>query len=533
MAEGVVECLLEADLSALLVHWMLLLAPGKAATQEIDGVLHILWYAQVVQAMLLATPLSDSETVPEVPEDGSDAMVQEDGPTSGEGGRDARDARLRLSLLQAHVLTVGLGQDTPPTRVPQLLEKVLVLSLPFLRRAALLRTIMLGAPLPSDAASGGGIREATELVHHLRIPGVGGIPSVEGAAGALFTTWCKHLRASSSVPQLTVGAVNDIYTNFNLGNRHNSVLQVLELKNIRPSSGLLGEPKDRFRVVISDGVNSCQALLSSQHNHLVVDNMLEQHSIIEVSECLCNVVKDCRVVILLTLKVVASHRALIGNPSPIDTLWETTSPNPEAGASSPEAGPSLVPEVDKGVVQEGVQDAGPAEKWGRAHVALCARLWRQQAGPKVPRLISLPPQYHDLLKAATERKCEHCHTLPSEPTLCLLCGALLCAGNDCCRDADGTGECSLHAGSCGGGSAALLLVKQCVVLILAHGRGCRHSIPYLDVYGEEDTGLRRGRPLHLSAEREARLLKLWASHGLHTELARATTDNSAVDWSTL
>ncbi|KAJ1481932.1 hypothetical protein T484DRAFT_1805761 [Baffinella frigidus] len=95
----------------------------------------------------------------------------------------------------------------------QLLEKVLVLSLPFLRRAALLRTIMLGAPLPSDAASGGallrtimlgaplpsdaasggallrtimlgaplpsdaasggGLQEATELVHHLRIPGGG------------------------------------------------------------------------------------------------------------------------------------------------------------------------------------------------------------------------------------------------------------------------------------------------------------------------------------------------------------------------
>ena len=43
-----------------------------------------------------------------------------------------------------------------PQRPKQLLEKVLVGSLPFLRRAALLRTAMLGAPLPSDTAAGGG-----------------------------------------------------------------------------------------------------------------------------------------------------------------------------------------------------------------------------------------------------------------------------------------------------------------------------------------------------------------------------------------
>ena len=106
------------------------------------------------------------------------------------------------------------------------------------------------------------------------------------------------------------------------------------------------------------------------------------------------------------------------------------------------------------------------------------------------------------------------------------------AGLDCCREKD-LGECNVHAATCGGGSAVLLLVKQCIVLLLAHGRGCRHSIPYLDVYGEEDVGLRRGRPLHLSAEREIRLLRLWASHGLHTELARQSLDHSSIDWTAL
>lgn len=31
-----------------------------------------------------------------------------------------------------------------------------------------------------------------------------------------------------------------------------------------------------------------------------------------------------------------------------------------------------------------------------------------------------------------------------DPAICLLCGALLCCGSDCCKD-QGVGECSQHA----------------------------------------------------------------------------------------
>ena len=39
-----------------------------------------------------------------------------------------------------------------------------------------------------------------------------------------------------------------------------------------------------------------------------------------------------------------------------------------------------------------------------------------------------------------------------------------------------------------------------------------YSSPYLDVHGEEDPGLKRKRPLHLSVARYLALQQLWAAH---------------------
>jgi E3 ubiquitin-protein ligase UBR1 len=49
---------------------------------------------------------------------------------------------------------------------------------------------------------------------------------------------------------------------------------------------------------------------------------------------------------------------------------------------------------------------------------------------------------------------------------------------------------------------------------------------YLDQYGEEDPGLRRGRPLYLSLPRYQQLVQLYMHHGSATHIARvrATAD---------
>jgi len=153
-----------------------------------------------------------------------------------------------------------------------------------------------------------------------------------------------------------------------------------------------------------------------------------------------------------------------------------------------------------------------------------------------PVLHPLPQDFHDLLRSVLKRKCKRCGTVPLEPAICLLCGGLVCAGMECCQGANMHGECTQHSISCGAGCAPFLMVKQCLVLImrpaLAQGNssGCRYCAPYLDSYGEEDPGLKRGRPLRLSVERYSRLQQLWATHRLRAEVARSSHRGHPMTW---
>ena len=51
---------------------------------------------------------------------------------------------------------------------------------------------------------------------------------------------------------------------------------------------------------------------------------------------------------------------------------------------------------------------------------------------------------------------------------------------------------------------------------------------YLDSHGEEDKGLRRGKPLYLSKPRVAALLRMWLTHSIPLEVARARASSSSV-----
>ena len=50
--------------------------------------------------------------------------------------------------------------------------------------------------------------------------------------------------------------------------------------------------------------------------------------------------------------------------------------------------------------------------------------------------------------------------------------------------------------------------------------GARLATPYLDPFGEEDVGLRRGKPLEVCEKRHQRLLWLWVTHKLRGEGGR-------------
>jgi E3 ubiquitin-protein ligase UBR2 len=146
---------------------------------------------------------------------------------------------------------------------------------------------------------------------------------------------------------------------------------------------------------------------------------------------------------------------------------------------------------------------------------------------KVNTLIDLPQDYSELINAVSNFSCPKSLTDDTRvPAMCLICGAVLCSQSYCCQTTlDGTnpvGACTYHADKCGAGTGIFLRVRECKLVLLA-GRGvvkgCFYVPPYVDQYGETDSGLRRGNPLTLCPELLDKLRKMWLNHGVAEEIA--------------
>ncbi|XP_029925864.1 E3 ubiquitin-protein ligase UBR2 isoform X3 [Myripristis murdjan] len=154
------------------------------------------------------------------------------------------------------------------------------------------------------------------------------------------------------------------------------------------------------------------------------------------------------------------------------------------------------------------------------------------------RLIDLPDDYSALINQASSFTCPRSGGDKSRaPTLCLVCGCMLCSQSYCCQtelDGEDVGACTAHTFTCGAGLGIFLRVRESQVLFLAgKTKGCFYPPPYLDDYGETDQGLRRGNPLHLCPERYRKIQRLWRQHGVTEEIGHAQEANQTlvgIDW---
>ncbi|XP_034041636.1 E3 ubiquitin-protein ligase UBR2 isoform X3 [Thalassophryne amazonica] len=154
------------------------------------------------------------------------------------------------------------------------------------------------------------------------------------------------------------------------------------------------------------------------------------------------------------------------------------------------------------------------------------------------RLIDLPEDYSVLINQASSFMCPKSGGDKSRtPTLCLVCGSMLCSQSYCCQtevDGEDVGACTAHTFSCGAGVGLFLRVRECQVLFMAgKNKGCFYPPPYLDDYGETDQGLKRGNPLHLCLERYRKIQRLWHQHGVAEVIGHAQEANQtlvAIDW---
>ncbi|CAH2240133.1 jg6387 [Pararge aegeria aegeria] len=97
-----------------------------------------------------------------------------------------------------------------------------------------------------------------------------------------------------------------------------------------------------------------------------------------------------------------------------------------------------------------------------------------------PRLVTLPDDFSELMNVVSEFTCPNSEREDSKnPTMCLVCGQILCSQSYCCQI-------------------------------------------------EVSKGLRRGNPLHLCQERYEKLRMIWLSHGIYERIARGLDTNMLV-----
>jgi hypothetical protein len=117
----------------------------------------------------------------------------------------------------------------------------------------------------------------------------------------------------------------------------------------------------------------------------------------------------------------------------------------------------------------------------------------------------------------------------AETAICLLTGAVMRSGSSrraFARAARPPGACTMHARRNGSGIGLFFLVQKCTVLLMHNNKSAYSPSLYVDEHGEEDPGLRRGRPLFLNEARYRSLELLWRQQLIPREVAqiRSTSD---------
>jgi|SRR6267142_1271362 len=76
-------------------------------------------------------------------------------------------------------------------------------------------------------------------------------------------------------------------------------LQLLSIKKVNPNSasGTVNNPNvptDRYRIIISDGLNFLQAMLATQLNHLVEEDRIGKNTIAVIENMTCQTIQEKR-----------------------------------------------------------------------------------------------------------------------------------------------------------------------------------------------------------------------------------------------
>jgi replication factor A1 len=108
-------------------------------------------------------------------------------------------------------------------------------------------------------------------------------------------------------------------------------VQFLSIKQVTPSATGNSAALDRYRIIISDGEHFLQAMLATQLNNLVYENLIGKNTVAVIEKLTCNFVQNKRLIIILALRVVSTDEEKIGSPVAIAT---PAPPQDQAAASN-------------------------------------------------------------------------------------------------------------------------------------------------------------------------------------------------------
>ncbi|XP_027082062.2 replication protein A 70 kDa DNA-binding subunit A-like [Coffea arabica] len=92
------------------------------------------------------------------------------------------------------------------------------------------------------------------------------------------------------------------------------VLQVMDVRLVNTQNHQ--NATERYRLVLSDGVNTQQGMLATQQNVLVNSKRLQNGSIIQLTQFVCNVIQNRMIIIIIDLEVIRETCDPIGEPKP-------------------------------------------------------------------------------------------------------------------------------------------------------------------------------------------------------------------------
>lgn len=105
------------------------------------------------------------------------------------------------------------------------------------------------------------------------------------------------------------------------------VVQVIEVKAIGAG--------ERYRILVSDGSETQQALLATQLNAIVKGGRLKDGSIVQLLEYICSTVQDRRIIVVLNLEVIIAEGQVIGNPKMVTEVQSSSQSLPTTNKAAP------------------------------------------------------------------------------------------------------------------------------------------------------------------------------------------------------